>query len=412
MRLKNIPSDKLIRVFELAREAHSFMESEGCAESILNRTSDILGTELGSVMLLDEKNKELFIKKAKGLDEQIVKRTRVRIGEGISGWVAKEGKPLLVKDLSRDKRFKRFKKKETKRYTTNSLLSAPLKISNRIIGVINVNNKRTRRRFTRNDQVLLSSIAEQAALAIQNALAYEDTKRLANLKLDFLSDISHELKNPLSTVRESVSVVLDGLAGEIDTEKARILEIAIRNIDRLNRLLGSLLDLAKLESGKASLNRSYLDLKKLISECADFIKPSAEAKGIKVKVDFSMKYSKVWADWDRVAQVINNLLNNALKFTPPGGRISIGAKDRDGKIFIWVQDSGIGIKKEYLPRLFNKFERLGLDQQKTEGTGLGLAICKEIVDIHKGKIWAESRLNEGSRFNIILPKDLRKEERV
>lgn len=388
------------------------MEAEKCAESILNRTSDILGTELGSVMLLDEKNKQLFIKKAKGLDEHIVKITRVRVGEGISGWVAQHGKPLLIKDISQDKRFKRFKKKENKRYTTDSLLSVPLKIGSKIIGVINVNNKEAKRSFTKDDMALLSFIAEQVALAIQNALIYEDTKRLANLKLDFLSNISHELKNPLSTVRESVSVILDGLTGEVDSNKKRILGIAIRNIDRLGRLLGSLLDLAKLEAGKTSINRSYIDLKKLISECIDFIKPSAETKGIKIKVGFSMKYSKVWADWDRIAQVINNLLNNALKFTPKGGRIGIGVKEKDDKVFIWVQDSGIGIKKEDLPKLFNKFERLSARKEKAEGTGLGLAICKEIVEVHRGRIWAKSRLHKGSKFNIMLPKDLRKEERV
>lgn len=411
MRTRSIPQPKLIMVFQLVKEAHSFMEAEKCAGAILNRTSDILGTELGSVMLLDEKNRQLFIKKAKGLDEHIVKITKVKVGEGISGWVAKEGSPLLIKDLSRDKRFKRFKKKQTRRYTTDSLLSVPLRIGSKIIGVINVNNKRTKARFTRDDLAVLSFIAEQVALAIQNALIYEDTKRLANLKLDFLSNISHELKNPLSTVRESVSVILDGLAGEPDSNKARILGIAIRNIDRLNRLLGSLLDLSKLEAGKASIQRSYIDLSKLINECVDFIKPSAEAKGIKIKIGFLMKYSKIWADWDRITQVINNLLNNALKFTLKGGRISVGVKEKDGKVFIWVQDSGIGIKKDDLPRLFDKFERLGTRKEKTEGAGLGLAISKEIVDIHRGRIWAESRLHKGSKFNIMLPKDLRKEER-
>lgn len=411
MRLKNIPQPKLIMVFQLVKEVHSFMEAERCAESILNRTSDILGTELGSVMLLDEKNRQLFIKKAKGLNEDIVKRTRVKIGEGISGWVAKEGQPLLIKDLSKDKKFVRFKKK-TKRYTTDSLLCVPLKIGSKVIGVINVNNKKAKRKFTKNDLAVLAFIAEQVALAIQNALIYEDTKRLANLKLDFLSNLSHELKNPLSTVRESILVILDGLAQEADSNKIHILQIAIRNIDRLNRLLGSLLDLARLETGKASINRAYIDLRKLIGECVDFIRPSAKAKGVRIRIDFSIKYSRIWADWDKISQVINNLLNNAVKFTPKGGRIIIGVKEKDGQVLIWVQDSGIGIRRENLPKLFNKFERFSARKGKTEGTGLGLAICKEIVDMHRGRIWAESRLHKGSSFNMLLPKDLRKEKRL
>lgn len=411
MRLKTIPQPKLILVFQLIKEVHSFMEAEKCAESVLKGVSDILGTELGSVMLLDEKNKHLFIKKAKGLDEQIVKITRVKVGEGIAGWVAKEGTPLLIKDLSRDERFKRFRKKETRRYSTDSLLSVPLKIGNKIIGVINVNNKKAKRRFTREDMGLLSFIAEQVAFAIQNALIHEDTKRMADLKLDFISNISHELKNPLTVIRQSISHITDGLAGKVDSKKAYILEIAVRNIDRLSRLLGSLLDLAKLEAGKASIQRSYMDLKRLINECVDFIKTSAETKGVKIKIIFSMKYSKVWADRDRITQLVNNLLSNALNFTPKGGRITVGVKEKKCKIFIWVQDSGIGIRKEDLPKLFNKFEQVGAPKTKRTGTGLGLAICKEIVDIHRGRLWAESRLHKGSRFNIILPKDLRKEEK-
>lgn len=412
MKPKDIPPPKLILVVQLIKEAHSFMEAEKCAESVLNRTSDILGTELGSVMLLDEKNKQLFIKKAKGLDEEIVKITRVKVGEGIAGWVAKEGAPLLIKDLARDKRFRRFRKKQTKRYNTDSLLSVPLKVGGKIIGVINVNNKKTRRIFTREDMGLLSFIAEQVALAIQNALIHEDTKRMADLKLDFISNISHELKNPLTVIRHSISHIRDGLTGKIDGEKAHVLDIAVRNIDRLNRLLDSLLDLAKLEAGKALIQRSYMDLRKLIKECVDFIKTAAEAKGIKIKITFSIKYSRIWADRDRITQLINNLLSNALKFTPKGGRITVGVKENNGKIFICVEDSGIGIRKEDLPRLFNKFEQVNVPKTDRTGMGLGLAICKEIVDIHKGRLWAESSLHKGSRFNVILPKDLRREEKV
>jgi len=411
MRFKNVTHTQLVKIIEFVKETHSHMNAEKCVESALSRASEILGTELGSIMLLDEESKQLFIKKSKGFNGEIAKNTRVNIGDGIAGWVAMTGEPLLIRDLSKHKKFKQYRKNESKRYTTDSLLSAPLKINNKVIGVINVNNKRTKRVFGKKDVDIIMLLSEHIALAIQNAVIYEEARRQANLKLDFISNVSHELKNPLAIVKEAISLTLDGISGKIDKKQAHILQIAITNIDRLRRMLDSLLDLAKLEAGKASINRTYIDLEKLISDSVDFIKLAAKNKSIKLKVNFTMKYSKIWADYDKITQVVTNLLSNALKFTPKGGKIELTLKKQDRNVLISIQDSGLGIKKDDLPKLFNKFERVGISSKKAEGTGLGLAICKEIIEIHRGEIWAESALRKGSKFNILLPKDLRKDQR-
>jgi len=120
-----------------------------------------------------------------------------------------------------------------------------------------------------------------------------------------------------------------------------------------------------------------------------------------------LKYSKIWADGDKITQVMNNLLSNALKFTPKKGNIKVAVKEKGKDVLISVQDTGIGIKKSDLPKLFSRFERIRSKGGETEGTGLGLAICKEIVDLHRGKIWATSRLNKGSEFTLSMPRDLR-----
>jgi signal transduction histidine kinase len=411
MTFKALPQKKLILVFELAKQAHSSMDTEKCVDAILDKVSDILGTELGSVMLVDDKKQELFIKRANRLNRDIIKKTRVKIGEGISGWVAKEEQPLLVKDLSSDRRFKQYKKKTNRRYTTDSLLSVPFKVGNRVIGVINVNNKKAKRIFTKKDLQILSFIAEETALAIQNALIHEQAKRLAELKLDFVSDISHELKNPLAIIRESISLVLDKPKKSKGYDINKILNIAQRNIGRLDRLLESLLDLAKLEAGKAPINRIYLDMKRLLNDCVDFVKYSVSKKSIKLKTDFSIRYSKAWADHDRITQVVNNLLSNALKFTPESGNIAVKLQEKGKDLLISVQDTGVGMKKRDLKKLFNKFERLDVYEKDIKGTGLGLAICKEIIDMHQGKIWAVAKPGKGSRFNILLPRDLRREKK-
>jgi len=412
MKFKNLSHEQLVRIIDFVKETHSYMDAEKCVESALYRVSEILGTELGSIMLLDEASKQLFIKKAKGFNGEIAKNTRVNVGDGIAGWVAMTGEPLLIRDLAKDRRFGKFKKKETKRYSTDSLLSAPLKIKDKVIGVVNVNNKRTKRIFGKKDVDIIMLLSDHIALAIQNAVAFEEAKRQAKLKLDFISNVSHELKNPLAIVREAIALMIDGVTGKAKKDQARILEIAITNIDRLRRLLDSLLDLAKLEAGKATIRRAYIDLKKLIEDSVEFIKIPAKKKSIKVKVKYSIKDSKIWADYDKITQVVSNLLSNAVKFTPGKGKIEIRVEQQEEKVLISVEDSGAGIKKDDLNKLFNRFERVGTSSKKAEGLGLGLAICKEIVDIHRGEIWAESRLHYGSCFNFLLPKDLRKDVRI
>jgi signal transduction histidine kinase len=412
MKLRNLPNKKILQLFGLTKEAHRSMNTETCVASILNKISDILGTELGSIMLLDDETKELYIKKSKGFNGEIQRKTRVKLGEGIAGWVALTGEPLLIKDISKDKRFKKYKSKGKKRYSTNSLLSVPMKIDNKVIGVVNVNNKKTKRPFSRDDLSLLTFVTEQASLAIKNAIIYGEAKKLADLKLDFISNVSHELKNPLHIIRDSLSIMRDGIAGAIDKKKKELLGIALKNIDRLTRLLESLLDLAKLEAGKAKIKRDYIDIRKLIEECSVFMRPPAQDKGVAIKTSVSLRYSKVWADYDKMTQVITNLINNALKFTQEGGSITINAEEKEGnKVLISVKDTGIGIKKKDISKLFNRFERIYTPGVEAKGTGLGLTICKEIIDIHGGEIWAESKYKKGTTFNILLPKDLRREKR-
>jgi len=254
---------------------------------------------------------------------------------------------------------------------------------------------------------MLSFIAEESTIAIQNALLYEEATRLANLKLDFISDISHELKKPLTIIRESIAIIYEGMLGNIDKKKSEILNIALSNIDRLNRLLNSLLDLAKLEAGKSVLSRKYFDTKGLIKECVDFILPSLKAKSIKIKVNTPAKYSKIWADKDKIAQVVNNLLSNSLKFTDKNGLITISIEQNNEDVIISVKDTGIGIGKSQMDSIFDKFKQAGRSSSQKKGTGLGLTISKELVNMHKGKISVQSVHGKGSTFTVTLPRNLR-----
>jgi two-component system sensor histidine kinase VicK len=235
-------------------------------------------------------------------------------------------------------------------------------------------------------------------------------KELDELKSAFVSSVSHELRTPLNNVQESLKLVLDRVSGEINPQQDKILNIGLNNIQRLTRLINDLLDLSKLEAKQFNLNASAFDLNVLVNNTVDSFAAWAKTKQITIenKTDETIQ---VEADQDKLTQVLTNLTGNALKFTPPGGKVTILARKKPGAgssqgelIEVGVQDTGPGIAKKDLAKLFQKFVQLNTPSlQGISGTGLGLAISKEIVELHKGRIWAESEEGKGSKFLFEIP---------
>ncbi len=232
--------------------------------------------------------------------------------------------------------------------------------------------------------------------------AEELIKEMDKRKSAFVANVSHEFNNPLGIIRGTLSNVLDGLAGEINENQRRMLESAQRNTKRLIRLVNNLLDLSRIESGKIKLNRKWIDVIPLVDEVVAENNSQITKKGLTLTKEFSNAAGSVWADKDKLVEVVTNLLSNAIKYTPLGGKIVIKVSGSRKEVRFEIADSGPGIAKKDFYRLFDKFERLTTDN--IEGTGLGLSISKDIIDLHKGKIWAESELGKGSKFVFTLPR--------
>lgn len=215
--------------------------------------------------------------------------------------------------------------------------------------------------------------------------------------------VSHELRVPLTSIKESIAIVLDGVAGKITKEQENCLDIAKRNIDRLNRLINDLLDFHKLEAGRMNFNMQDNNANEIANEVYDTMLPAAKEKGINLILEINSNLPRTSFDKDKITQVLSNLVNNAIKFTKQG-RIIIATSRKEDAIQISVSDTGCGIKKEDLPKLFHEFEQLEtVGIEKVHGTGLGLAISKEIVTKHNGEIWVESEAGKGSTFFFTLP---------
>jgi signal transduction histidine kinase len=236
-----------------------------------------------------------------------------------------------------------------------------------------------------------------------------ERKKVEKLKDEFLSTVSHELRTPLTTIREAVSQVLDGILGETTEQQRYFLSMCLEDVDRLTRIINSLLDISKIEAKKFDIKRTIVDIAALAKGVSASFSSYANEKGLQLRNNFSRESIEVYADSDKIIQVITNLLGNAFKFTE-SGYIELSLVDKDKWVECTVSDTGIGIAQEDLSNVFEKFRQFGrVDGPGEKGTGLGLSIVKGIIQLHKGKIWAESKLNEGSRFSFALPKYTPKE---
>ncbi|MFH1354869.1 MAG: HAMP domain-containing sensor histidine kinase [Candidatus Omnitrophota bacterium] len=229
-------------------------------------------------------------------------------------------------------------------------------------------------------------------------------KQSDQLKSIFVANVSHELKSPLTIMKINLSNFLEGLIGEITQEQEKAVKLCDGIIERMKRMINDLLDLHKLEAGMVGFNRKLFKLDDLLRREADEFQPMVNKKRIQLTKDIAVNNLSIWADEDKIMQVVNNLLSNAVKYTPEKGQVQLKAYAVDGYARLEVLDTAEGIPDSKLKKIFDKFERINVTQ---EGTGLGLAITKDIVELHKGSIWAERQSDQGNKFVVVLPRDFR-----
>ncbi len=231
-----------------------------------------------------------------------------------------------------------------------------------------------------------------------------DRKELEHLKDEFVSTVSHELRTPLAIIKEGIALLLDKVTGEINPQQKLILETSKDNVDRLARIINNLLDTAAIESGRVQLDRRLVDMREAAQKVILIFTRRAEEKNLKLESDFPKTPVSVYVDEDKVVQVFTNLIANAIKFTAEG-TITVSVKDGDEEVRCEVTDTGVGMSAQELDRLFNKFQQFGRKHGPGDrGTGLGLSIAKGFVEMHDGRIWAESEPGHGTKFIFTIRK--------
>lgn len=291
-----------------------------------------------------------------------------------------------------------------------NFITIPIRSKGKILGTLTLLD-RTSQPFIRQDLGLLVAIGNQIGVAVENIRLYEETKKVDQLKSDFVSKVSHEFRTPLTSIKGFIEILLS--YQDIAAEKQQeFLQIINQESDRLIRLINDVLDISKIEAGKIAWRVEPLDLVDLIDSTVRATHSLVDPKKIALLVEIEPDLPPVLGDRDHLIQVLNNLLSNAIKFTERGQIALFARRSGENEILAGVRDTGIGLPQSETTKIFNKFYQVARPEKGLpKGTGLGLAICREIISHLNGKIWCESAPGEGCTFYFTLPTAAHQPER-
>ena len=325
---------------------------------------------------------------------------------GIIGRVVRTGRPELVEDVANDPDYASIVPEMV------AQLTVPIRREEQIVGVIALESSQ---RGTLDQEALqfVTRLADHAAIAIENARLFEQVRRANEAKTDFISFVSHELKQPMTSIKGYTDLLIKGVTGELNDAQHGFLETVRSNADRMNKLVSDLLDVSRIESGRIRMEFEGISVGQVIEDALRTIRRQIEAKQQALEVYVPPDLPPARGDRDRIVQILTNLVSNAHRYTPEGGSIAIRAQRwSDGRsgvgtgefVLCSVSDTGIGIAPADQERLFTKYFRADHPAvQSVAGTGLGLSITRSLVEMHGGEIWVESELEKGSTFAFTVP---------
>ncbi len=323
----------------------------------------------------------------------------------LSWTIIRSKQPQLVAELSAQSVRELAQSEEHRRLLENlgpvSMMGVPLAAHDRLVGALVVASCDRARPYRNADLRLLAELGRRASLVLDNARLFRTMQRAVQTRDDVLGVVAHDLRNPLGTIALQASL-LQRLEAELGPRARKLGDSIESAARRMNRLIQDLLDTARMETGSLPIEPKRVAPAQIVLRSEESHKALVAASSLQLRVELAPELPDVWADRDRLFQVLENLLGNAAKFTPAGGAITLGARPRgQGEIDFWVADTGEGISSANLPRLFERFWQARKGERR--GAGLGLSIAKGIIEAHGGRIWAESAPGRGSTFHFTVP---------
>jgi len=397
---------------DVGQAVSSTLDLEIVLATIVARATALAGMDAGAIYEYDEVHEKFYLRTADRLPDEIVAALRaepVQKGEGALGRMATSVEPAQIRDIMADASYRSRIRETLLRLGYRSLMAVPLLREDHLLGGLVV-YRLDAGDFAQPVIDLLKTFATQSALAIQNARLFreiEDKGRQLEVasqhKSEFLANMSHELRTPLNAIIGFSEVLSERMFGEINEKQAEYVADILDSGRHLLSLINDILDLSKIEAGRMELESTEFELPSAIENALTLVKERAHRRGIALMHTVDDRLGLIRADERKVKQVLLNLLSNALKFTPEGGRIDVKAAICDGTVEISVMDTGVGIAPEDQMAVFEEFRQVGTASKKVEGTGLGLAISRKFVELHGGRIGVKSQVGTGSTFTFSLP---------
>jgi signal transduction histidine kinase len=404
--------EKLTALGEVSRAVSSTLDVETVLDTIVSRATQLAGADGCAISEYDDATAMFHVRATHGIDAALVGTLRampLRKGEGVMGRAAETREPIQVADIAVPGAYESHLRDVLIGAGFRAVLSVPLLREDQIIGSLSL-NRRSPGEFPPEVVEVLKTFATQSALAIQNARLFREiADKSAQLeaasrhKSEFLANMSHELRTPLNAIIGFSEVLTERMFGELNEKQEEYLKDIYASGQHLLSLINDILDLSKIEAGRMELEVTDFDLPSAIDNALILVRERAGRRGITLGPSVDEGLGTIRGDERKVKQVLLNLLSNALKFTPEGGRIDVSARLQDGAAEIAVADTGVGIAPEDQEAVFEEFRQVGTADKKVEGTGLGLALSRKFIELHGGRIWVKSQVGVGSTFTFTLP---------
>ena len=421
---------KVVQLTALQRAGLLFsstLDREALMQKVLEALTSDLQYDRAMISLFDPVRQVVMDTRVLGVSPEIqafVRAREISVTDPMSpeGIVLLQGQPLLVGDVQAVwDRLHPLNQRFALLTQTKAWIAVPLKVKDRVLGSLMVDRIQAHS-LTQDDLELMMTVAHQVAIALDNAAAYEQIEDLNvglevkvrertaeleqadRLRSQFLSHVSHELKTPLTSIKGFLQNLLDGLTGPLNEKQQRYLSRMLDNSDRLIRMIEALLDRTRIQSGRLDLVPVEIDLGHCVADAVEQLRLLAQAKQQSLETIVPSVPLVVWADRDRLIQIVTNLVQNAVKFTPEGGSIMVTVRQESQTLAgVSVRDTGQGIPPEFLDQIFDPFFRVKQVRSGTKGLGLGLSIMRTLVEVQGGTIAARSELGQGAELSFTIP---------
>ena len=402
-------AERMARLVEISRVLNATTNLDHLLSRIITEAADLTQAEAASILLLDPRTQQLHFKASSNEVPPEMANMAVSLDDSIAGAILTNNKPMYIQDVSQDSRWNQ-NVDDAIAFHTRSILGVPMhNVNQEPMGVLEALNKVGGGDFSVQDFETLSILADIAGVAVEQARLFteleqanEELNELDQLKTDFIAIASHELRTPLSVILGYVSFLRD----EADPRMAEQFDNVLQAAVHLRTLIQDMLNLRYVDAGTAMLTQQQVDLVGLVRHMNLEKDETAVAKDQTVQVTLPEETLSVLIDQDMMEVIIGNLLNNAVKFTPQAGQINVQIQRQGREAWFRIKDSGIGVPEDQLERIFKRFYQVESPlRRQHEGMGLGLSIAKELVELHGGRIWAESSNQDGSEFIIALRLD-------